>query len=66
MNHFYNVIKQNFMKTTTESTFQRVYATPEMTVAAVQTEKGFATSGAGANDAAKINDLSYDIVDNWD
>lgn len=54
------------MKTTTESTLQRVYASPEMTVAAVQTEKGFATSGAGANDAAKINDLSYDIVDNWD
>ena len=64
MNHFYNVIKQNFMKTTTESTFQRVYAAPEMTVATVQTEKGFATSGA--EDAASINDLSYQLYDNWD
>lgn len=51
------------MKTTTESTFQRVYAAPEMTVATVQTEKGFATSGA---DAASINDLSYQLYDNWD
>ena len=62
MNHFYNVIKQNFMKTTTESTFQRVYAAPEMTVATVQTEKGFATS---AEDGASINDLSYQSYDNW-
>ncbi len=52
------------MKTTTESTFQRVYAAPEMTVATVQTEKGFATSGA--EDAASINDLSYQLYDNWD
>lgn len=52
------------MKTTTESTFQRVYAAPEMTVATVQTEKGFATSGA--KDGASINDLSYQLYDNWD
>ena len=52
------------MKTTTESTFQRVYAAPEMTVATVQTEKGFATSSA--DDAASINDLSYQSYDNWD
>lgn len=51
------------MKTTTESTFQRVYAAPEMTVATVQTEKGFATS---AEDGASINDLSYQSYDNWD
>lgn len=50
------------MKTTTESTFQRVYAAPEMTVATVQTEKGFATS---AEDGA-IDDLSYQRYDNWD
>lgn len=58
--HFYNVIKQNFMKTTTESTFQRVYAAPEMTVATVQTEKGFAQSEAA------INDLNYELIDDWD
>lgn len=51
------------MKTTTESTFQRVYAAPEMTVATVQTEKGFATS---AEDGASINDLSYQSYYNWD
>ena len=55
------------MKTTTESTFQRVYAAPEMTVATVQTEKGFATSGfaTSAEDGASINDLSYQSYDNW-
>lgn len=48
------------MKTNTESRLQRVYATPEMTVATVQTEKGFATS------QLNIQDLDYTSVDNWE
>lgn len=51
------------MKQNTKIEFSGVYAAPEMTVATVQTEKGFATSGA---DAASINDLSYQLYDNWD
>lgn len=48
------------MKQNTKIEFSGAYATPEMTVATVQTETGFAAS------QLNIQDLDYTSVDNWE
>lgn len=47
------------MMKNTETKLQGVYSAPEISTVSVQTEKGFAQSEAA------INDMNYELIDNW-